>query len=587
MATLDEGGQDVAEIDDETREHPVEAATPNTAGSPSTPSTPDDTPPYPMPLVTVGPLPTDIFRTPDSPASPRSASAGSPVTPQDPIPLEDLPLPSRQQIAAERRAQKQGSAARGRLGLRQLRAQARRIWSETTENTAGTSMLSTREIDLRHSRAVVDLAGRVAAVALGSGATAADSTALLLRVTQHYKLDVHADVTMSSVNITHFRSLEGDPISILRTVQQKTTDYRKLAAVEQLVEEIAADLVPLAEARGRIAEIVRMPRTYRRWVQTLAKGFLGFWVAALFGGNIWDMVIAGLTTAVVDLVIRGVAVIKAPAFFGQAAGAAVCGVAALGVMAARAHPTWDVHVSPSLVVAAGMISMLAGLSLTTAVRDAIDGYYLTAAARLVQVATLTGGIVLGLTISLWVGLEFGIPAYLSPTTGVRPVWWMQVIASSLIALAFAINNHLPPKAWVTSSLFGLLAWAVASGAGTRVATDAATAGAAAFVVGVAAQGLTRVVKVPAIAMVTAGVVSLVPGMALYRGLLGLVNASQGITVTQDSNLVLFQALMVAVMLAAGASLGTIAGRPLSMPAERATRVALGKAWRRGQGVHNL
>ncbi|MGA4670166.1 threonine/serine ThrE exporter family protein [Propionibacteriaceae bacterium Y1923] len=575
----------MADVDDNTRDHALEQTLPDLGQDDSGHESAT-----PAPVVSYGPLPTHIFRTPASPGSASSATSpgdappaapASQATPNDPVAPHELPLPTREDISAHRRSHRQRTGARERSGLRRLRAQARRIWSETAENTAGTSMLSTTEVDLRHSRAVVDLAGRVAAAALGAGATAADSTALLLRVTQHYKLSVHADVTMSSVNITHFRSLEGDPITILRTVQTKTTDYRKLAAVEHLVDNITADELTLTEARGRIAQIVRMPKTYRRWVQTLAKGFLGFWVAALFGGNIWDMLIAGVTTAVVDLAIRGIAVIKAPSFFGQAAGAAVCGAAALGVMAARAHPGWNVDVSPSLVVAAGMISMLAGLSLTTAIRDAIDGYYLTAAARLVQVATLTGGIVLGLTVTLWVGLELGIPAYLSPTTGVRPVWWMQVIASSLIAVAFAVNNHLPPKAWVVSAGFGLLAWLVSSGAGTRVSADAATAGAAAFVVGIAAQALTRAVKVPSIALVTAGVVSLVPGMALYRGLLGLVNISQGITVTQDSNLVLFQALMVAVMLAAGASLGTVAGRPLSMPADWPTRLALGKAWRRG------
>lgn len=496
-----------------------------------------------------------------------------------------MTLPTRQGIREERLVKTQRKKGRERYTFRQFRAQARRVWAETSAHTTGTSMLSTSEVDLRHGRAVVDLAGRIAAAALGAGATAADSTALLLRVTQHFSISVHADVTLSSVNITHFRSLESDPITVLRTVASKTTDYRKLAAIEELTDAITAGEVSLTEARDTISQIVRMPRTYRRWVQTVAKGLLGFWVAALFGGDIWECLIAAATTATVDLVIRAVALGKAPAFFGQAAGAAVCGIAALGVMAARAYEGWNVTVSPSLIVAAGMISMLAGLSMTTAARDAIDGYYLTAAGRLVQVATLTGGIVLGLTVTLWVGLEFGIPAYLSPSTGVRPVWWLQIIASALIAVAFAINNHLPPRAWVLAAMFGLLTWAVATGVGARVVTDSASAGAAAFVAGVLAQAVTRVVRVPAIALVTAGVVSLVPGMTLYRGLLGLVQTSQGIAVPDDSNLLLFQAVLVAVMLAAGASLGTVAGRPLSMPRDWSTRLALGQAWGRGQDDH--
>ncbi|MGA4506979.1 threonine/serine ThrE exporter family protein [Propionibacteriaceae bacterium G1746] len=476
--------------------------------------------------------------------------------------------------------------ARSRSSVRKFRRLVTQIWSENREMT-GTAMLSTDEVDLRHGRAVVDLAARVAAAALGAGAAAADSTALLLRVTQHYKLTVHADVTMSSVTISYFRSLEGDPISVLRTVAAKTTDYRKLQAVEELVERITTDSIGLTQARHEIAGIAKMPRTYRRWVQSLAKGILGFWVAALFGGDLIEALVAGFATTAVDGVMRVLARIKAPTFFGQVAGASTVGIVALLVMWARSATTWAVDISPSLIVAAGMISMLAGLSLTTAVRDAIDGYFVTASARLVEVATLTGGIVLGLTLTLWVGLELGVPAYLSPSTGVKPVWWLQVIASALIAVAFAINNHLPPRTWALTACFGLLAWLIGTGAGSRIATNAALAGAAAFACGLLAAALARAARVPSIALVNAGVVSLVPGMALYRGLLGLVQISQGAEVSYNSFDLLFQALMIAVMLAAGASLGTIVGRPLSMPQDWQTRLALGRAWERGRGQRDV
>lgn len=514
-----------------------------------------------LPMVSSGPVPDYFFRDPEEHSVPAAP---------------DTPAPRARNGAQQRRRPRQLPS------LERLRAQTRRVWSETSPHTTGTSMLSSKEVDLRHGRAVVDLAGRIAAVALAGGATAAAATAILLRVTQHFKLSVHVDVTMSSVIITNFRSLESDPITVLRTVQTETTDYRKLEAVEELVDNITRDQITLTDARIEIARITRMPRTYRRWVHTLAKGFMGFWIAALFGGNIWDCLVAGLTTSLVDLVIRGVAAIKAPTFFGQAAGAAVTGIVALLVMAARAAPGLEIMVSPSLIVAAGMISLLAGLSLTTAVRDAIEGYFVTAAARFVLVATLTGGIVLGLTLTLWVGLALGVPAYLSPSTGVLPVWWLQVIASALIAVSFAVINHLPPRSWGIAAAFGLLAWTISNAAGGQVGSVSAGAGAAALVVGILAEAVTRVARVPATALVTTGVVSLVPGMALYRGLLGMVQSSQGTSVETSPGMLLFQAVMVAVMLASGATLGAIIGRPLSLPRDFRARMALGKAWRRGR-----
>lgn len=52
-------------------------------------------------------------------------------------------------------------------------------------------------------------------------------------------------------------------------------------------------------------------------------------------------------------------------------------------------------VRPSLVIATGIIILLAGMTFTGAVEDALTGYYLTATARLLEVGVLTGGIIAG------------------------------------------------------------------------------------------------------------------------------------------------------------------------------------------------
>ncbi|NYM45593.1 threonine/serine exporter family protein, partial [Salmonella enterica subsp. enterica serovar Typhimurium] len=71
--------------------------------------------------------------------------------------------------------------------------------------------------------------------------------------------------------------------------------------------------------------------------------------------------------------------------------------------------------SPSMVVAAGMISLLAGTSMVSAAQDAIDGYVVTSSGRFVDVFVQTGGIILGVMGVLWIGLKVGTPAYINPT----------------------------------------------------------------------------------------------------------------------------------------------------------------------------
>src|SRR4051812_42995365 len=92
-----------------------------------------------------------------------------------------------------------------------------------------------------------------------------------------------------------------------------------------------------------------------------------------------------------------------PLFFQQVAGAAVAtGVAV--VLVAR-----DVDVRSSLVVAAGIVVLLAGLSLVGAAEDAISGFPVTAAARAFEVLTLTAGIVVGIAGVLDVAQRARVP----------------------------------------------------------------------------------------------------------------------------------------------------------------------------------
>ena len=100
----------------------------------------------------------------------------------------------------------------------------------------------------------------------------------------------------------------------------------------------------------------------------------GGWLVAL---------LAAVTTALIERLMRGLDRRGLPLFFQQVAGAAVAtGVAVL--LVAR-----HVEVRSSVVVAAGIVVLLAGLSLVGAAQDAISGFPVTAAARAFEVMTLT------------------------------------------------------------------------------------------------------------------------------------------------------------------------------------------------------
>ncbi|WP_458933141.1 threonine/serine exporter family protein, partial [Enterococcus faecium] len=63
---------------------------------------------------------------------------------------------------------------------------------------------------------------------------------------------------------------------------------------------------------------------------------------------------------------------------------------------------WDAveAVRPSVIVASGIVLMLAGLAVVGAAQDAIDGFALTATGRILELTTQTLGVVLGILAGL-------------------------------------------------------------------------------------------------------------------------------------------------------------------------------------------
>lgn len=459
---------------------------------------------------------------------------------------------------------------------------ARATWKSTTPTDSLTGKHTLRELEKRQARAVLDLASRLAAGEIGAGGTAADATAIALRIADHFGVNVQVDTTFTSVTMTHQRDHDEDPISILRTVRQRTSDYQRLARYEQLADAVAAGRLTLDEALERLAEITRSPRTYRQWLVTLAAGVLGAAVAVLFGGNFWEALVAGVVTLLIERLQFYCDRPGVPLFFLQFLGAALCGAVALVFMALRYYKHTGFEVRPSLVVTAGMVAMLAGMSLMTAARDAIDGYYITSIARGMEATIQTAGLVIGLLATLWVGFQLGVPSNLSPAPPVTTGWVVALVAAALISISFAVMSHLGPRSLLPAAALGMAAVAVQRLA-TPAMNSAAAAGVAALVVALVSQLLTKRWAVPQLALLNAGIVSLVPGMYVYRGLLALARQSQGQFVdATESPRALLTALLVAVALAMGAAFGTMMGRPFSLPADRGRRRSLLKSLRQQQ-----
>ena len=150
---------------------------------------------------------------------------------------------------------------------------------------------------------------------------------------------------------------------------------------------------------------------------------------------------------------------------------------------------------------------------------------------------------------------------------------VQVLAAMVVSGAFAVSAYAGPRAGFYSTVTGGLGWLAYLGA-TRIGMGPAPASSlAALIAGFLAQLVASRLQVPALALTMAGIVPLLPGLAVYQGLFEIVRSTLGVGLSTGFT-TLLGAAGVGMGLAAGVSMGTFLARPLRVGLDRGQRRAL-------------
>ena len=476
-----------------------------TAVPPSSPST--NTKPVPV-AVTTAPIPKQPYRAPH-PTTPR------PVTTSIPILRADAP------------------------GIAAVRAY---------EDAPSTSTTAIPTIDIAaYTRSVLDLTMRLAEVIFSSGAGAEDATAAMLALTRAYGLrGTEANITHTIITLTHEDQSTHESISRSRDVKYRNLNYAKLTATSELIAELIEEPTDVAEARKRLATIVSSKPQVTLLYRRVGWSLVGAGAAALFGGSPIVILAAFVAGFVIDFLTTALEKRRVPLFYQTVVGGAI------GPIFAAVVPLVDPGASPSLVVVATSIMLLAGVTTFGAVHDTLSGFYLTGTARLIEALLITGGLVAGVAGSSLVlarfGLDLGISADVPVTLGVVAI---QLAAAVVIVAGFALGTQVPWRAFWVVCLLGAVAEAIYLGASNAGFGLVWSSGAAAMGAGLLAAVGARIVRTPPLVIIVCALVPLVPGLALFRGLLEMADG--------DINglLNLLTAGAVAVALAASAILAQL------------------------------
>ena len=422
------------------------------------------------------------------------------------------------------------------------------------------------------------LALRVGTLLLAGGAPTEDVEAAIFAVGSAVGLGLfEVDITYKSIVISVAASHGRPALTDMRVVRGRSMHFARVAAAHRLVLDLADGRIPPSEAERRLSEIEHLRRPYPRWFVVVAFGVLSSAITVQLGGGFHTAWVSFLAAVLTGLVGNRLTRRRAPTFFVNlvlAFGAALVAV----LVTANEQVFGDLHIKTPLVIVGGIIALLPGMTLMVASQEAIGSFSVTAAARFVELTFATIGIVAGVLFGLVVADIFDVAMSVAVRLDADALRATTAALSAGLAATFAAVTYQSP--WKLALPGGLLAgvsyfvylwvndWletvgrhSDASGAGT-VATPAVATAFAAILIGFLSALFARRLRIPPVLLTAAGIIPLLPGLAVYQGLLAL---SRNDDITTGLRY-LIEAVSVAIALAAGALLGQLlTGRLLQSP----------------------
>ena len=348
------------------------------------------------------------------------------------------------------------------------------------------------------------------------------------------------------------------------TADPTGVDMDRVASAARAIGEFSAGRLALPVAAEAIAAISQAPPA-PKWLFTLAAGAGAVGLAVIFGvEHPVPMALIFVSAAAGAILRRGVAQASANVFLQPFCAALVAGV--IGALAVR----YQLSSSLRLVAVCPCMVLVPGPHVLNGALDLINGRIHLGAARLIY----AGLVIVAISTGLLLGLALlGVSLPVDQAGRAVPLW-QDVIAAGVAIAAYSVFFSTPPNMLLWPVTVGMLAhalrWVAVTVAGVGAAVGTLLA---CLVVGLILTPVARHRHMPFAAIGFASVVSMLPGVLLFRMASGLVQIAGGAQTSMELISATIADGMSALISILAMSLGLITPKlVIDALSERATQV---------------
>jgi uncharacterized membrane protein YjjP (DUF1212 family) len=334
--------------------------------------------------------------------------------------------------------------------------------------------------------------------------------------------------------------------TLLSRVDPKGTDLSKIVAFDEILRRVVEHRLTPTQATRLVKRVVQRPQRYPAWLHVLGFALAATGVARFFGGGGRELIAAGVIGLCVGALAHAASRKRHAARLLEFAAGATAAVLASLITGATGP------LAINLVTIAGLIVLMPGMTITTAMAELATRNLVAGTARLVGAITILLSI--GFGVAVGQRLAAHLPGGLDALPTALPVW-TEVVAALIAPLGFVVLLNARARDALIMVPAGAAAFGLSRLLTAEIGADLGVSATAAAI-GIAGNLYQRYRNRPASTVIFPGLLMLVPGTLGYRSF-ELFLVEDTVSATQTA----FRVLVIALALVAGLLLANVAAAP--------------------------